>query len=276
MTFRQKLEKIIKKNNSLLSIGLDPELEKIPKHLGKYKDPIFNFNKQIIDATNDLVCAYKPQIAYYSGLGIRGIGSLLKTINYLIHTYPQIPIILDAKRADIESTARLYAKEAFDIFNADAVTVNPYLGLDSLKPFLERKDKGIIILCRTSNKEASDFQNIKVSSDKSPFYLHVAGKVKEWNKTYKNCLLVVGATWPEELRKVREIAPKMFFLVPGIGAQKGNLKKTVKNGLRKDKSGLIINVSRTIIYASSGHNFASSARKEAIKLKERINKYRHE
>lgn len=274
MTFRQKLEKIIKKNNSLLCVGLDPDLGKIPQHLKKYKDPIFNFNKQVIDATHDLVCAYKPQIAHYSARGIRGIGSLLKTINYLIHTYPKIPIILDAKRADIESTSRFYAKEAFYVFNADAVTVNPYMGLDSLKPFLERTEKGVIVLCRTSNKSAGDFQDLKISSNKLPLYLHVAKKVEEWNKEYGNCMLVVGATKPEQLKKVREIAHKMFFLVPGIGAQGGDLRMTLKNGLRKDKSGLIINVGRSIIYASNNINFATSTRKEVLKLKNEINKYR--
>ena len=274
MNFHQKLNKIIKKNNSLLCVGLDPDLEKIPQHLRKHIDPIFNFNKRIIDATHDLVCAYKPQIAYYAGLGIRGLGSLLKTINYLTHTYPQIPIILDAKRGDIESTARLYAKEVFDIFNADAVTVNPYMWLDSLKPFLERKDKGIIILCKTSNKSADDFQNLEISKSKMPLYIYIARKAQEWDRAYKNCLLVMGATWPEELRKVREIAPKMFFLVPGIGAQGGNLKKLLENGLRKDKSGLIIHAGRSIIYASNKANFASAARKESLKLQKEINKYR--
>lgn len=276
MKFQQKLNKIIKKNNSLLSIGLDPDLEKIPPHLAKFKDPIFAFNKALIDATYDLVCAYKPQIAYYSSLGIRGIGSLLKTINYLIYTYPQIPIILDAKRADIGSTSRMYAKEAFDIFNADAVTVNPYLGLDSLKPFLERADKGVIILCRTSNKSANDFQDLIISKGKVPLHVYIARKVQEWNKIYKNCMLVVGATKSDQMKRVREVAPKMFFLVPGIGTQGGDLKNTLKNGLRKDKSGLIIHASRAIIYASSKTNFANSARKVAMKLKEKINEYRYE
>ena len=274
MTFRQKLEKIIKKNNSLLCVGLDPDLEKIPSHLKKYRDPVFYFNKQIIDATHNIVCAYKPQIAYYAGSGIRGLGSLLKTINYLTHTYPQIPIILDAKRGDIESTSRFYAKEAFNVFNADAVTVNPYMGLDSLKPFLERKDKGVIILCKTSNKSSGDFQDLIISSTKMPLYIHVAKKAQEWNKIYENCMLAMGSTWPDQLRKVREVAPKMFLLVLGIGAQGGNLKETLKNGLRKDRSGLIIHAGRSIIYASSKPNFASAARKEALKLKETINKYR--
>lgn len=274
MKFQQKLNNIIKKNDSLLSIGLDPELDKIPQHSKKDKDPIFTFNKQIIDATHDLVCAYKPQFAYYSALGIRGIGSLLKTINYLNVVYPKTPIILDAKRADIGSTAKLYAKEVFDIFNADAVTVNPYLGLDSLEPFLERENKGIFILCRTSNKGSGDFQDLIITPGEIPLYIYVAKKVQEWNKTYKNCMLVMGATWPEQIRRVRKIAPKMFFLVPGIGKQAGDLKNTLRNGLREDKSGLIIHSGRDIIYTSSKPNFANATRKETLKLKEEINKYR--
>lgn len=267
MTFLQKLEKAIKKNNSLLCVGLDPDLDKIPQHLLKLDYPLFAFNKEIIDSTYDLVCAYKPQIAHYAACGIRGINSLLKTIDYISRKYSTIPIILDAKRADIGSTSRLYAKEAFDVFKADAVTVNPYFGLDSLQPFLERKNKGIIILCRTSNKSASDFQDIEISSNNLPLYLHIARKVKEWNETYENCLLVIGATWPEEIRKVRDVAPDMFFLVPGIGAQGGDLKNTLENGLRKDKSGLIIHSSRAIIYAQN-------PRQAALTLRNEINKYR--
>lgn len=273
MKFQEKLNKIIKKNNSLLCIGLDPDLEKIPLYFKKYKDPIFIFNKQLIDKTHDLVCAYKPQIAHYSAAGIEGLRSLIKTINYLIRKYPEIPIILDAKRADIGSTSKLYAKEAFDFLKADAVTVNPYLGLDSLQPFLERTDKGVIILCRTSNKSASDFQDLEISPN-NPLYLYVAKRVQEWNKIYGNCFLVIGATWPEQLKKVREIAPDMFFLVPGIGTQGGNLEKTLMNGLRKDRSGLIIHTSRAIIYASNDANFANAARRETVRLKNEINRYR--
>lgn len=272
MKFQKKLEKIIKKNNSLLSIGLDPDLEKIPQHLKKYKDPFFNFNKQIIDATYDLVCAYKPQIAFYASNGLPGIKALIQTIAYIHHKYPQIPVILDAKRGDIESTAEQYAKEVFDVYLADAVTVNPFLGFDSLKPFLKRENKGIIILARTSNPGASDFQDLNLNG--VPLYVAVAKKIVIWNKVYKNCLMVVGATWPEQLKKIREISPDMFFLVPGVGSQGGDLKNTLKNGLRKDKSGLIIQASRSIIYASNKTNFASAARKEALKLKESINKYR--
>lgn len=267
MNFGKKLEKIIKKNNSLLCIGLDPDLEKIPSHLLKTKNPIFEFNKAIVDSTNDLVCCYKPQIAFYASNGLPGIKALIQTITYIHLKYPQIPVILDAKRGDIGSTAEQYAKEVFDVYRVDAVTVNPYLGFDSLKPFLEKEDKGIIILARTSNPGAKDFQDLKVN--KTPLYIEIAKKVVDWDKTYGNCLMVVGATWPEQLKEIRSIVKDMFFLVPGIGAQGGDLEKTLKAGLTKNKSGLIINSSRGII-------FSENPRKEAKKLKDLINKYRYE
>lgn len=273
MSFLEKLERIIKKNNSLLCIGLDPDLEKIPHGMEEQKDPIFTFNKRLIDVSYDLVCAYKPQIAHYSSYGILGIKSLLKTVNYLKLNHSEIPIILDAKRADIGSTSKFYAKEVFDVFSADAVTVNPYLGLDSLLPFLERRDKGVIILCRTSNKNASDFQDLMI--DNKPLYVHVAEKVIEWNKMYNNCLMVVSATWQEELKKIRVIAPDMFFLVPGIGAQGGDLEETLKNSLTKERSGLIISASRAITYTSKNEDFAKKARDEARNLRDLINKYRY-
>lgn len=265
MKFLQRLNNIIKKNNSLLCIGLDPDLEKIPKNFLKKKDSIFEFNKSIINATADIVCCYKPQFAFHASNGIRGIKALIQTIAYVHLKYPQIPVLLDAKRGDIGSTAIQYAREVFDIYSADAITVNSFLGLDSLEPFLEREDKGIVILTRTSNSGASDFQDLMIN--KTPLYMKIAKKVVAWNKIYKNCLMVVGATWPEQLQKIREIAPEMFFLVPGIGAQGGDLKKTLKAGLRKDKSGLIISSSREII-------FSDNPRKEALRLKNEINKYR--
>lgn len=265
MNFKQKLENIIKKNNSLLCVGLDPDLEKIPSHLLKTKNPIFEFNKTVIDATTDLVCCYKPQIAFYASNGLQGIKALIQTIAYIHLRYPKIPVILDAKRGDIGSTAEQYAKEVFDVYRADAVTVNSYLGLDSLKPFLERKNKGIIILTRTSNPGASDFQDLNLNG--MPLYVAVAKKIVAWNKVYKNCLMVVGATWPKQLQKVRKIAPEMFFLIPGIGAQGGDLKKTLSYGLDSKKSGLIINSSRGII-------FSDNPRKEARKLRDEINSYR--
>ena len=272
MHFQKKLKKVIIKNNSLLSIGLDPELDKIPKYHLPLEDPLFEFNKAIIDVTFDLVCAYKPQIAHYSALGIKGLSSLLKTVSYLKKYHPDIPIILDAKRADVGKTSEKYAKEAFDVIGSDAVTVNPYLGLDSIEPFLKYEDKGIIILCRTSNPSASDFQDLMIGNN--PLYIHVAKKVVEWDKKYRNCLMVVGATWPEQLKEIRKITPEMFFLVPGIGTQGGDLKKTLQYGLTKNRSGLIINSSSAIIYASSEKNFAQKAREATEQLRNEINRYR--
>lgn len=277
MNFLKKLERQIKKNNSPLCIGLDPDLEKIPKHLLAENDPIFSFNKIIIDSTFDLVCSYKPNIAFYEAYGIDGLKSLKKTIDYLKSNFKNIPIILDAKRGDIGNTAKMYAKSLFDYWEADAVTVNPYLGLDAIEPFLKYKEKGIIILCRTSNPGAKDFQDTEVSIEfhlYQPLYIKVAKKAVEWNKRYGNCLVVVGATWPEQLKKVREIATDMFFLVPGIGTQGADIKKILVNGLRKDKSGLIINASRAVIYASYDKDFASYARKKALEYKKLINRYR--
>lgn len=272
MNFKQKLNKAIKDNNSLLCIGLDTDIHKIPKHLLKLNDPIFEFNKKIVDKTFDLVCSYKLNIAYYSATGISGIESLQKTINYIHNKYTGIPVILDAKRADIGSTSEKYAQEVFDAMKADAVTVNPYFGLDSIEPFLKRKDKGIIILCRTSNPSASDFQDLKIRNE--PLYIKVAKKIVDWDKKYKSCLMVVGATWPEELKKIRKIAPNMFFLVPGIGIQGGDLQKILEYGLTKEKSGLIIHVARAIIYSSYDCNFAQKARIQAKKIRDEINKYR--
>lgn len=265
MTFRQKLENIIKKNNSLLCIGLDPDLNKFPKYILKKKNPIFEFNKQIIDTTYDLVCAYKPNIAFYEAEGIKGLQQLKQTIEYLRKKYPQIPIVLDAKRADIGNTARMYAKSVFDYFNFDAVTVNPYLGFDAIEPFLNYKDKGIIVLCRTSNPGASDFQDLMIKNE--PVYIKIAKKVNLWDKKYKNCLMVIGATYPQELKEIRKIAKDMLLLIPGIGAQGGDLKKTLKAGLTGNKSGLIISSSRGII-------FSENPREEALRLREEINKYR--
>lgn len=271
MSFLQKLQKSIQKNNSLLCIGLDADKEKLPRSILSESDPLFEFNKTIIDKTADLVSCYKANIAFYSAQGANGIEALRKTVSYIHAHYSDIPFILDAKRADIGNTAKQYAKEAFDVIKADAVTVNPYLGFDALEPFLERTDKGIIILCRTSNPGASDFQSLE--SDDEPLYLKVAQKVAVWNQKYNNCLLVVGATWPEELQKIRSIVPDMFFLVPGIGSQGGDLEKTLQYGLTKEKSGLIIHVARTIIYASE-ESFAESARKKALEIKNAINAFR--
>lgn len=272
MNFRQKLEEIIRKNNSLLCIGLDPSLDKLPESVRELNNPLFEFNKAIIDSTNDLVCTYKPNVAFYEAEGTEGLRQLNQTVDYIHSKYTSIPVILDAKRGDIGETSEMYAREVFDVFEADAATVNPYLGKDALLPFLKRKDKGVIILCRTSNKGASDFQDLEINGE--PLYLKVAKAVSEWNSEFENCLMVVGATWPEQMKSIREVAKDMFFLVPGIGAQGGDLRSTLENGFRNDKSGLIVSSSRSIIYASSGEDFADTARKEAIELRDKINQYR--
>lgn len=272
LTPQQKLDSITKKNNSLLCVGLDSEISRIPDHLKKSANPQFQFNKAIIDATHDLVCAYKPNSAFYEALGDEGIRQLKLTCDYLREKFPEIFIILDAKRADIGSTNEGYVRYAYDWLGVDAITLQPYLGSEAIKPFLDRTDKASIILCRTSNPGAGELQDLIVNG--KTLYKIVAQKVvNEWNRT-GNCFLVTGATFPEELTEIRSIAGDMTFLVPGIGAQGGDVEKTVKAGLNSKKAGLIINSSRGIIFASKSQDFAEKAREEAIKLRDGINKYR--
>lgn len=267
MNFIQKLKKIVKKNNSLVCIGLDSDIKKIPQVFLKKKYPQFEFNKAIINQTHDLVCAYKPNTAFYEAEGESGIKQLKMTFTYLQKHHPRITTILDGKRADIGNTNQGYLKLVFDYLQADAITLNPYLGQEALKPFLERKDKGCILLCKTSNPGSGEFQNLK--SQNKPLYQHVAFNVSQkWNKN-NNCLLVVGATYPKELKTIRQITGNNFWLlVPGIGSQQGNVWKTVKAGKNSQGEGMIINSSRAII-------FAGNPRQETIKLKEEINKYRN-
>lgn len=272
MTFLQQLQNTIENHNSLLCVGLDTDIQKIPEFLRIEPDAIYQFNKAIVDTTSEIVCAYKINIAFYSAYGTHGLEALQQTISYIKDTYEHIPVILDAKRGDIDNTASYYTKETFDIFDADAVTVNPYMGFDSMKPFLERKEKGIIVLCRTSNPGAADFQELKVNG--KPLYIHIAQTVKKWHTEYKNCLMVIGATVPDQLKQIREVAPEMFFLVPGIGPQGGDLEATLRAGLTTNKSGLIMNSSRSIIYASDGEDFAKKAKEKAEELRNQINKYR--
>jgi orotidine-5'-phosphate decarboxylase len=224
----------------------------------------------LIEATADLVCAYKPQIAHYAALGVEA--ELCATIQYINTNYPAIPVILDAKRGDIGSTAEKYALEAFARYQADAVTVNPYLGGDSLVPFLAYAEKGVVILCRTSNPGGGDLQGLEI--DGEALYLKLARlAATSWNKN-RNILLVVGATWPDELARVREVVGDIPLLVPGIGAQGGDLEAVLKAGLDPQRRGLIINSSRGIIYAGSGDNFAGAARQAAQELRDAINCYR--
>lgn len=268
--FLKKYQKITKKNNSLVCVGLDLELAKLPKHLLKESDPIFSFNRAIIDATHDLVCAYKPNIAFYEAEGITGLQSLKKTVNYLRKKTPEIPIILDAKRADIDNTAKMYAKAIFEYWQADATTVYPYLGFDSVKPFLKYKDKYIFFLIRTSNPDAKTFQDVKVKNE--PFYLYLAKEIRKWKG--ENVGIFVGATYPKELAKIRKIFPKRPILTAGIGAQEAETELTVKAGIDKKGINLICNSSRSIIYASNKKDFALAARRETKELKDLINKYR--
>lgn len=270
MTFIEKIKKSWEDKNSLLCVGLDPDTDRIPGHIKNREYPVFEFCRAIVDATHDIVCAYKPQIAYFSAAGSEN--ELEMIISHIHKHYPEIPVILDAKRGDIGSTAKMYSIEAFDRYGADAVTVNPYMGGDTLAPFLDRKDKGVIILCRTSNPGAVDIQDIQSKGEK--LYGKVAGYAAEkWNYN-KNIMLVVGATYPDELYEIRKIAGDIPFLVPGIGAQGGDVEKAVKSGMTPDGTGMVINSSRGIIYAGSGEDFDEAARISAIKLRDEINRYR--
>ena len=249
-------------------IGLDPTLDKLPKHLD---GDFFEFNRAIINNTHDLVLAYKPNSAFYESLGYAGIHFLEQTIDYIHEKHPDIPVILDAKRADIGSTNVGYVKNAFDYLRADAITVHPYLGKEAMKPFLDQKEKGIIVICKTSNPGSGEFQDLIL--DGQPFYLRVAKQVaNSWNEN-GNCCVVVGATYPHELEKVRKVVGEMPILIPGLGAQGGDLEKTVKAGLTKDKKGIIISSSRGIIFAGDGKDFAKAARREAEKLNNEIKKF---
>ncbi len=271
MTFQEKLDKIVAKNKSLVCVGLDSDVSKLST--GGKDFPVSNpteqylsllsFNKTIIEATADLVCSYKLNTAFYESIGHEGINALKDTCDYLVKKYPEIPIIIDAKRADIGNTNKGYVQFIFTYLSADAVTVHPYLGEEAIRPFLDMKDKGIIILCRTSNPGAGEFQDLKIGD--TPLYKIVAKNVTErWNKN-KNCMMVVGATYPDELKEVRKIVGDMTLLVPGIGAQGGDLEATLRAGLNSKKQGLMINSSRGII-------FAENPRNEAMKLRNEINK----
>jgi orotidine-5'-phosphate decarboxylase len=262
MKFTDKLLHASRKNNSWLCIGLDPDPELMPR-VG-----VPQFNKAIIEATSDLVCAYKPNLAFYEALGTEGLAILEKTVKYMPS---DIPVIGDAKRGDIGNTARAYAKALFSVLGFDAATVNPYLGYDSIESFINYQDKGVFILCRTSNKGAADFQDLR--TDGLPLYEVVARKAKEWN-TDGNIGLVVGATYPEELKKVRSICPEMPLLIPGIGAQGGDLASAVGYGVDARGEKAIINVSRKILYASKEKDFAQAARNIAEKIRHQINEYR--
>ncbi|HVX57812.1 MAG TPA: orotidine-5'-phosphate decarboxylase [Candidatus Saccharimonadales bacterium] len=273
MDFLQKLDAAVAKNNSLLCVGLDPDVARLPKAFRDVDSPLFGFSKAIIDATADLACAFKPNPAFYESRGAAGIEELKRTCDYIHEKYPDVPVIVDLKRADIGNTNQHSAVFAFNYLGADAVTVHPWLGGEALQPFLDYQDKGIIVLCRTSNDGAGEFQDLAV--DGRPLYLHVAEHVaQKWNAN-GNCLLVVGATYPEEIAKVRElVGDDMVFLVPGLGAQGGDAEAVIRAGTNAQGRGLIINSARAILYASSGDDFAEAARAEAARTRDAINQYR--
>lgn len=267
MNFTQKLAAASKKNNSHLCVGLDPDPLLMPSI------NVVEWGKQIVEATKDLVCAYKPNFAFYEALGVDGLDKLYETLQQIPD---HIPVIADAKRGDIGNTARRYAYALFDVFGCDAATVNPYLGYDSVQPFTDYSDKGVFILCHTSNPSAPDFQYLSCSTDAGtgpvPLYELVALKASEWNLN-RNIGLVVGATRPTPIKRVRELCPDMPLLIPGIGPQKGALASAVRFGADSKGQNILITSSRQVIYASSGKDFFTAARLEASKLRTRINQY---
>jgi orotidine-5'-phosphate decarboxylase len=272
VTFLQKLSTAWTANNSLLCVGLDPDVNKFPLELKGQPDAIYAFCKAIVDTTADLACSFKPQIAYFAAL--RAEDQLEAICRYIKTTYPTIPIILDAKRGDIGATAEQYAREAFERYDADAVTVNPYMGFDSVAPYLEWKDRGAIVLCRTSNAGGSDLQFLDVGG--KPLYQHVAQLVADkWN-TNGQCSLVVGATFPNEIAQVRALIGDMPLLIPGVGAQGGDVESTVRAGRTANGTGMMINSSRAILYAkpNSDETYAQAARRVALETRDAINQFR--
>lgn len=269
MSFIEKLRAAWARNQSLLCVGLDPDVSRFPAEFAGQPDAIFQFCKAVADATHDLACAFKPQIAYFAAL--RAEDQLEALCHYLRQTYPELPIILDAKRGDIGATATQYAREAFERYQADAVTVNPYMGFDSVEPYLAWPERGVIILCRTSNAGGSDLQFLDVGGQ--PLYQHVARLVAErWNTTGQ-CALVVGATFPQELAAVRALVGDMPLLVPGIGAQGGDIAATMQAGRTADGCGMMINSSRAILYATpqAGEDWRAAARRVARETRDAIN-----
>jgi orotidine-5'-phosphate decarboxylase len=266
--FSARLESIQTARNSLLCVGLDTDIAKIPAHLRSSGDPVTEFNRRIIDATQDLACAYKLNLAFYEAAGERGLRSLHATLAAIPS---EVITIGDAKRGDIGNTAELYARALFQEFNFSACTVNPYMGTDAVEPFLRDPQRGVFILALTSNPGAKDFQYLRVRE--RPLYEHVIRKVKQWD-TRKNCGLVIGATRPKELQSIRRLVPEMPLLIPGIGAQGGDLRQAIRHGCSKRGTMALINASRSVLYASAGDDFATAARNAARSLRDEINRYR--
>ncbi|CAJ3789165.1 orotidine 5'-phosphate decarboxylase [Burkholderia pseudomallei] len=270
-TFIESLRTAWQRTNSLLCVGLDPEPTKFPAHLENQPDAIFDFCREIVDATAPFASAFKPQIAYFAAH--RAEDQLERLIAHIHLQHPGLPVILDAKRGDIGSTAEQYAREAFERYRADAVTVNPYMGFDSIEPYLEYEDKGVVVLCRTSNPGGSDLQFLETGG--RPLYQVVADlAASQWNAKTGQLALVVGATFPREIEIVRGIVGDMPLLIPGIGAQGGDVAATVAAGRTADGAGMMINSSRAILYASRGDDFADAAARTAELTRDAINAHR--
>ena len=277
MTFIEKLRARWQQADSLVCVGLDPDPARFPDAFVDDEDALFSFCRDIVDATAGYACAFKPQIAYFAAHN-GGEAALQRLIAHVNGAHPDVPVILDAKRGDIGSTAAQYAVEAFERYGADAVTLNPYMGRDSADPFLQYNDRGCVFLCHTSNPGARDFQELTVSDGSGggePLYQRIARTIAgAWNAD-GNCALVVGATFPEELKVIRGIVGDMPLLIPGIGAQGGDIEAVVRNGWTADGTGLVINSSRGILYASSGAGYAEAAADAARDLRDAINRHRH-
>lgn len=265
---KEQLFRQIQQKQSYLCVGLDTDLEKIPRHLLSCPDPVFEFNRQIIDATRDYCVAYKPNIAFYEALGPKGWESLQKTLDYIPK---EIFTIADAKRGDIGNTSSLYAKAFFQQMNFDSVTVAPYMGEDSVTPFLKFPDKWVILLAHTSNAGSADFQLLESAGTGRKLYEEVLVKSQQWGSA-EQIMYVVGATQADKMKSIRALAPEYFFLVPGVGAQGGDLEMVSKFGMNK-QCGLLVNSSRGIIYASGGNDFANAAKGEAFKVREEMKLY---
>ena len=263
-SFRDKLDAASEANRSLLCVGLDPDPKRMPV------SDVFEFNRAIVDATADLVCAYKPNLAFYEAIGLSGLEALQRTVQHIRRQAPGVVVIGDAKRGDIGPSADAYARALFEVWGFDAATANAYGGGDTIKPFLEWPGRGVLIWCRSSNSGAADLQDLRVGDGGTPVYQELAMRAREW-ATNGNLGLVLGATYPEELKKVRELCPEMPFLIPGVGAQGGALADAVSGGTDANGRRAVINSSRGVLYASRGGDFAQAARREAARLRDEIN-----
>lgn len=274
-TFVDRIRAAAGSANSLVCVGLDPDFTRFPaplRDLG-YRDAIVRFNRAIIEATSDIVCAYKPNLGFYLAYGVAGLEALVETRSMIP---AHIPVILDSKSGDLGVTSSAYARGIFEEWQFDAVTVNPFMGEDSLAPFLAYPDRGVIVLCKTSNPGGGEWQDAEIGEPPRPLYLELAGRIDRWSKDYPASVgLVFGATYPDQLARVRERCPNLTILLPGIGAQAGDVEAAVKAGIDANGGGLIVSASRSILYAGSGADFAGRARAAAERLRDDVNASRH-